>query len=424
MRQNTTPLTYELTSEGGSKTIAIVPSAAVQAGKFVISGIDPRIQDMRNYLTHLWPHLFTTLTVAAGVAISWDKLAKALVSAEVVSPILGTVFPHFHTRGPTLMHLISVIALRYEYPQGARTQIPAVAQANNVDLFFCIPIAQETLADPMESAQWSGFFDGGTVEMIVAASTIFGTDSAAATIGAPTTLRCLAEAIPSPREFLGVPTQWRRRQIAGGGSSPVLKNVGGETSMNGIAPGCGLAAMYWLTTATGIGLGGSSDVANLISYAASWRGQKQTQNLDGLFHYQRLAQEKRTSPISGIGVGAAVVPLNDGANWPATMDSGAANDGRPASNAQQMFLPIIAPGRELMTSKTQRVLGDLQIDFNSTVALTNPHEFMTWELMEFSEQQANSMAALGLFRGVARRKNVNGSPGKPGNFRYTAIEFE
>jgi hypothetical protein len=204
----------------------------------------------------------------------------------------------------------------------------------------------------------------------------------------------------------------------------VLKNVGGETSMNGIAPGCGLAAMYWLTTATGIGLGGSSDVANLISYAASWRGQKQTQNLDGLFHYQRLAQEKRTSPISGIGVGAAVVPLNDGANWPATMDSGAANDGRPASNAQQMFLPIIAPGRDLMTSKTQRVLGDLQIDFNSTVALTNPHEFMTWELMEFSEQQANSMAALGLFRGVARRKNVNGSPGKPGNFRYTAIEFE
>src|SRR3989304_5438131 len=173
MRNHTTPLTYELTSEGGSKTISVTPGASNQSGKFVISGIDPRIQDMRNYLTMLYPHLFLTFDPdAAGAAVSWDKLAKGLVSCEVISPILGTVFPHFHTLGATLMHLISFVSLGYLYPQGARTQIPTNTDVDvNVDLFYALPIANECLADPMETAQWTGFFDGGTVEMIVAAST-------------------------------------------------------------------------------------------------------------------------------------------------------------------------------------------------------------------------------------------------------------
>ena len=421
MRNHTTPLTYELTSEGGSKTISVTPGASNQSGKFVISGIDPRIQDMRNYLTMLYPHLFLTFDPdAAGAAVSWDKLAKGLVSCEVISPILGTVFPHFHTLGATLMHLISFVSLGYLYPQGARTQIPTNTDVDvNVDLFYALPIANECLADPMETAQWTGFFDGGTVEMIVAASTIYDGDYAGAITKAPVTLRCLAEALPSQREFLGVPNQWRRRQIAGGGSSPVLKNVGGETSLNGVSPGCGLAGLYWLTNATGIGLGGPDGVDNITSIAMNWRGQKQTQNLDGFFHFARKQLEKRSSPISGVGTS----PPNDNANWPATMDSGTAGDNRPSLNAQQMFLPIVTPGRELHTSKVQRVLGDLQVDFNNTVAVTLPHEFMSWELMEYSEDQANAMATLGLFRGEAGRKNLNRSPGKLSAFRYTAIEF-
>jgi hypothetical protein len=377
---------------------------------------------MRNMMTAFYPHLALTLdTDPAGGPINWDVLAKGVVSMELISPILGNVFPHFHTRGPTLMHLISVIALRYEYPQGARSQIPLNVDADyTVDLFYVLPIAQECLADPMESAQWTGFYDGGTVEIITAANTIYEDVYPGAVTKAPVTLRCLAEAIPVSREYIGVPNQWRRRQIAGGGSSPVLKNVGGETSMNGIAPGCGLAGLFWLTDATGIGLGGPDGVDALTSIALQWRGLKQNQNLDGFFHYVRKAQEKRTSPISGTGVS----PPEDGANWPSTMGATAAQaNGRPSQNSQQMFLPIIAPGRDLETAKLQRVLGDLQIDFNTSPAITAPHEFMSWEFLEFSEAQANALATLGLFRGSATRKNINGRPGKPSNFRYTAIEF-
>lgn len=421
MRHNTTPLTYELTSEGGSKTVAITPGAAAQSGKFVVSGIPPRLQDMRTYLTRFYPHVFLTLdTDAAGNAVNWDKLPKVLTSAEAISPVMGNVFPHFHTQGATLMHLISVVALAYEYPQGARTQIPASTDADyNVDLFYVIPLAHECLADPLETAQWSGFFDGGTVEMIIAPSTVYEGDYAGAVTKAPLTLRCIAEVLPSPREFLGVPFQWRRRQIAGGGSSPLLKNVGGETSLNGISPGAGVAGMYWLTNAAGIGLGGPDGVDNITSITVDWRGQKNVQNLDGFFHWTRIVQEKRTSPISGQG--AAGAAQLDTANWPRTMAAVGVN--RPSQDAEQMFLPIITPGRELHTSKTQRVLGDLQIDFTSTVAFTDPHEFMTFELLEFNEQQANSMAQLGLFEGEPSRKALNPQGGKESAFRYTAIEF-
>jgi hypothetical protein len=426
MRNATTPLSYELTSEGGSKSIAITPGAATQSGRFNIGGIPPRLGDMRVYTTRFFPHLATTLdTDAAGGPIVWDKLSKALVSAELISPVLGTVYPHFHTRGPTLMHLISLVALGYEYPQGARTQIPLDVDADyDVDLFFCMPIAHECLADPLETAQWSGFFDGGTLEMIVAISTIFGTDYAGAVTKTPTTLRCLAEAIPSQREFIGVPFQWRRRSIAGGGTSPQLKNVGGETSLNGISPGAGLAGMWWLTNATGIGLGGNDGVDNITAITLDWRGQKNIQNLDGFFHWQRIATEKRTSPVSL----SLTVPQQDSANWPhaqsSVLQTGTTSPQRPSLDPEAMFLPIVAPGRALQTAKVQRVLGDLQVDLQSTVAFTAPHEFMTFELLEFNETQANALAQLGLFQGQSTRKQLQPGTGKASNLRYTAIEFQ
>lgn len=420
MRNHTTPIYYELTAEGGGKSISITPAASTQRGKFLFTGVAPRFQDMRNYLTRLWAHLQLTFDPdAAGNAVNWDKLAKGLSSAELISPILGTVYPHIHTPGAVLMHLISVVSLAYQYPQGARVQIPANTDTDvTIDLFYCVPMANEFQADPLETAQWTGFFDGGTFEMAVAATSVYDGDYAGAVIKAPTTLRCLAEAIPSTREFIGVPFQWRRREIAGGGSSPTLKNVGGETSLNGISPGAGLAGLYWLSDATGIGLGGPDGVDNFTAISMDFRGQKNIQNLDGYFHYVRNAQDKRTSPITL----NATTPQLDVADWPATMASTATN--RPSENSQQMFLPLITPGRELHTSKVQRVLGDLQIDFQSTVAITSPHIFVSLEYLEFTESQLGGMAAAGRFKGRPARKSVNGTPGTAGNFRYTAIEFE
>ncbi len=419
MRHNTTPLFYELSSTGGGKYVAITPAATTQPGTFAISGIDPFIQDMRNYLCYLFPHLLTTLDAdAAGSAVSWDKLYKGLTSVEFNSPVRGTVFPHRHTLGAWLGHLIGFVGLGYLYPQGARTQIPTNTDADyTVDLFYCLPMANETLADPMETANWAGFDDGGSVEMIVAPSTVYDGDYAGAVTKAPTTLRCTAMCLPSQREFIGIPNQWRLREITGGGTSPTLKNVGGETSLNGIAPGAGLAGLWWGSNATGIGLGGPDGVDNITGVAMNWRGQKFVQNMDPWFFWQRIANTKFHTHVAGVGT----APPSDCAFWPATMDSAGIN--RPSANAQQMFFPFISPGVELHTSKVQRVLGDLQVDMTVTDAITGSHWFQSWELLEYTESQANSMATLGRFRGTPGRKNLTGKGGKLGNFRYTAIEF-
>ena len=419
MRHHTTPLTFELNSEGGSKTISITPGANSQSGKFVISGITPSVDGMRTYMTKFWLHVQFEFDQAAsgGAAVSWDKLAKVLQSTEVISNPLGQIYPHYHTQGPSLMHMIGVISGGYQYPEGAITQIGAGDGDTTVDLFFLIPIANDVLVDPMETAQWTGFFDSGTVEAILSAQNIFDGDSSGAVYKTPTTLRCLAEAMPSAREFLGVPFQWRRYQISGGGTSPVLKNVGGNSSLNNIAPGAGLAAMLWQSNATGIGLGGPDGVDNFTSITLDWRGQKNVRNLDGFFLWARAQQEKRTSPIAN-AAGAAIADLN---NWPRTMDATGQN--RPAADPNQMCLPIVVPGRQLHTAKTQRVLGDLQVDFTVTNAINNAHEFLNWELLEFTQDQANALAALGRFSGVPARKSITGKPGTASNFRYTAIEF-
>ena len=419
MRHHTTPNFYELTSEGGGKSISITPAGAPQAGKFTINGVPPRIDDMRTYLTRFWFEVEIGVdTDAAGNAVSWDKLAKVLQSCEVISPILGVPYPHFHTQGATLMHIISVLALDYQYPQGARTQIPANTDADyTINQFYVVPFAQEFLQDPLETAQWAGFFDGGTIEGIVAASNVLNGDYDGA-VTENCTLRCQAEVMPSNKEFIGVPFQWRRRQIAGGGQSPVLKNVGGETSLNGIAPGAGLAALYWLTNATGIGLGGPDGVDNITQVTLDWRNLKATQNLDGFYHYLRATKRRRTSPISQ-GTGAALL---DTVDWPRTMD--ATGENRPSADPLQMFLPLVTPDCALHTSKLQRVLGDLRVDYNYTAAVTNAHEFMSLEFFEYKPAQAEAMRQQGLFAGTPTRPSLSGKPGKAGNFRYTPIEFK
>ena len=420
MRHQTTPLYYELTTDGGAKAATIVPGSAAQSATFVINGIRPRVDNMRNYLTRLWVNLTTVFDPdGAGNAVSWDKLAKGMVNCEVISPIIGTVYPAFHTQGPTLMHLISFLGLGYLYPQGARTQIPADTDTDvDLELIYVVPFAQEFLVDPMETTQWAGFFDGGTVEPTLATASVFDGDYAGSVIKATTQFRVLAETAPSPREFIGVPFQWRRRQIAGGGDAPVLKNVGGATALNGIAQGCGLAALCWLTNATGIGLGGPDGVDNITSISMDWRGQKVIQNLDGFFYWARTVQERRGSPISE-GADAALL---DTTQWPKAM--GATGVGRPAADAEQMFLPIVLPGRMAHTSKFQRVLGDLQIDFTTTTPITNAHEFMSLEFLEFTDAQLGEMAALGAFVGEPSRNNATGKPGALSDFRYTAVEFE
>lgn len=420
MRHFTTGGFHELTTDGGSKTISITPGAAPVSGKFLIGGIDPRTDGRRNYVIKITPHLNIVFDPdAAGSAVSWDKLYKGVSSIEIFSPVMGTIYPHKHTRGAVAGHLIQVLGLGYAYPQGSRTQIPASTDTDvTLDLFYAMPIAHECFADPMESAQFVGFFDGGSVEVTVAASTVYDGDYAGA-VTKTGTLRCVVETQPSPRNFIGVPFQWREREIAGGGTSPALQNVGGETSLNGVQQGCGLAVLAWLTNATGIGLNGPDGIDNITALGLPWRGQKQVSNLDGFMQSLRNQTERRVGPVAGTGT----TIIADGAGWPSTMDSTTQVDNRPSANSQAMFFPVVMPGRAVATAKLQRILGNISLDMLVTDAITNPHRPVTLELMEWHPDTVVAMAQSGGFSGVGRKRAIGGG-GSAKELRYCAIEFD
>jgi hypothetical protein len=418
MRDMSAPLFKEVLARG-NETVSITPGSVAQLATFEISGMPPVTAGMKNYLDVA--HASVELTFdpdAAGNAVDADKLYKGVASHRLSSQWLGQQYPHQQTRGAVSALVINPIANGGIMTQHARIQIPASTDTDvTVTLYMPAPLAHECLKKPHELSQWIGFYDGGTLEVAIADTAVYDGDYAGAVIKAPITVRAFLEYHPSPDEALGVPFQWRERQIVGGGNQPLLKGVGQETDLLGVEQGCGLAFLGWLTDATGMGLSGPDGVDNIVSVEIPWRGQTQLRNIDGYWLAFRRAMGKRVGPISGLGT----TIMHDGAGYPTTM--AATPNGRYSANAQQLFLPLVFPGLDFETSKAQRLGGDLPINFSFTAAVTNTHRFVSWELMEFDNNQIARLAeAMGHKGETPFRKGLGGAA-DAGDLRYTRWHF-
>ena len=417
MRDHTTPLFQELTS-AGAESVALTPGAAQQTGSFNIAGLDPVTDGKRNYMLGVWCHVSSVFDPdAGGNAVSADKLGKVMASWRLFSPLLGEVFPHRSTRGAVLHHLIQVLALGYQYPNAARAQIAASTDTDvTIDVYYFLPLSYEFLSKPHETAQWVGLFDQGVLEGTLDVSTILDGDYAGGVLKATTALRAVVEFLPSPDDFIGVPVQWRDREIAGGGSQPTLMAVGQETQLQGVRSGCGLAFLAWLSNATGIGLGGPDGVDNITMIELPWRNQKTLRNLDPYFLGLRRAAGKRVGPIAGQGT----TIIHDGAGWPYTQSDTPNN--RPAASSQAMFLSPVYPGGDLQTSKLQRVNGNLKVNLSTTDAITAAHRFLTCEFMEYTDTHRDTLfAAMGIRPSshvFTRKASLDNAPPEE-NLRYT-----
>ncbi len=424
MRDGTTGQQVDLLYPN-APSAAITPGAAAQPATCTIANLPPQTGDFKNYLAGVQNHLNIVFDPdAAGSAVNADKLGKVMQSFEMVSQTLGTIFPAAHTRGVVLYHLIQILGRGYRAPYGyGRTQLPASTDTDvTLDLFYWLPVAHDFLLKAQETAQWVGFYDAGTVTQTVDISTVLDGDYAGAVLKTGT-LRAQAHYFPSPDNSIGVPVQWRERVVVGGGDSPLLQNVGIETQLNGVLPGCGIAAMAWLSDATGIGLGGPDGVDNFTQVEMPWRGFKLVRNLDGLFQeLKSLVRGRGPSPVSGIG---ATTPINNDAGWPFTM--AATVDNRPASNSQALFLPLVMPGDQLETSKVQSVRGNfVAANFGTTSAITGAHRIVTCELMEFESGFLIDLATKAGFSGIGVPKEIrqgNVGPGESGKLRYVRTMF-
>lgn len=421
MRNETTGLFKELVATN-NETVSITPGAATQVGTFQISSMPPTTAGRRNYLEHVHVGLTVTLDPdAGGGPVRHDQLFKAASNFTLRSPFFGDYYTEQQSRGAVLGLITDVVANGYMMDSPARIEVPANTDSDvTIDVTWTLPFAHEVLEKPSELTQWLGFFEGGIQQTVIAAESVYGTEYPGAVIKAPTTLRAYVEYRPDRDNWIGVPFQWRERQVVNGGNQPILTNMGGETNLHGIQPGAGVPWMCWLGNPTAMGLDGPSNVDNVVSVEVPWRGQMALRNIDGYFKSLRRAMGKRVGPISGLGATIA----HDNSGWPNTQAT--VHNGRPSANAQALFLPFIHPGKDFKTSKAQRLIGNLPFNFTFTTPVTGTHRFVTWELLEFSPDHLQRLQDAAGWSGLTRFRADLGSGGRiadEGDLRYTRWLF-
>jgi hypothetical protein len=399
----------------GNQSVSLTPAAGIQTATWAVAGLPPLTAGMKNYVRNFWQTATITFDPdAAGNAVRMDQLWKGCAALRLHTEWLGEVQPFNMTRGAVVGNIISVIHNGYQITQPARIEIPASTDSDvTLVLYFPSPFECELFKKPQELAPWQGFFNGGTLEFQLAASNVFDGDYAGAVTKAPVTIQAFSEYFPSPDHALHVPFQWRERVITGGGSFILLKAVGQESQLVGVQQGAGLVCMFWMTDAPGVGLAGPEGVDAITSVEIPWRGQLLTQNIDGFWLCLRRAAQHRVGPVSGLGT----TIIHDGAGWPTTMAD--TPNGRFSASANQMFLPIIAPGLDFETSKAQRVNGDLPITINFSGAVSGAHRVLTMELLEWNDDQRARLAAgMGCAGWEQRRKGL-GPDADDNQLRYT-----
>ena len=157
MRDHTTPLFKELQASG-NEAVSVVPSTSTSTATFQITGLPPVTGAMKNYAQAFTFGVTVTLDAdAAGSAVSFDQLFKALASMRLSSPWFGDVYPHQHTRGVVAGLIINPIARGYQLTQPARAQIPTNTDADyTLELYYEAPLSFECLKKPHETAHGWG----------------------------------------------------------------------------------------------------------------------------------------------------------------------------------------------------------------------------------------------------------------------------
>lgn len=386
MFRQTTPEFYELTSNSG-KNPSVTPGSSAQTATFMLNNL-PTGQNGRlwNYVSAIVLKVVTTFDQPAmgGVAVNADKLWKVLQSIQVQCPILGTLMSHANNRGAVVGNLDQYFGMNYN-ALPVRAQIAAADGDTTVTLYYRIPFALGFLASPMETAPWTGFLEGGTVEVKLDVSTVFNGDSTGAVIKAPTNFRCWLEMVPSPEPLLHVPFNFREHITPGGSTRHVIQDMGAPDGIQGVdlSKGAGLMCLLMLTDATGIGLGGSDGADNVLSYDLEWRNQVRIDTPDAPFvaFQAMMGVNRRQKPAAPV--------TSDGAGFPYTI---AASPNGDANDAQALIFPLVAPGNEQYTSKLQTVFGAKAINFTYTVTPSASSVFRGGYAYAWDEQFATALA--------------------------------
>lgn len=361
MRNHTTPTVYELISQQG-KNPSITPGATPQSIQFLMNNLPTANNgDLWNYVTSIDLELKFVVDQPAsdGTAITADQLYQCVQSVMVQSPILGQLYTHQNTRGATLGNIIQYVGMGYNCAPQAKV-IPATNGDTSIVLNIRIPFSNEYLIKPHETSPWTGFLEGGTVEVIIDVNTTIGAVSAGAVIKAPSSIRCVMNMIPSPEAVIHTPFHWREHQTPGNSTKQIIQDMGSADGLQGIdgSKGVGVAHLLYLMNPTGLGLAGSTTADNIVSYDIPWRNQ---QRVDCPFiPFAELITQVGNNRKANFDSAAAAFGNGGNGGYPysfAGAVQGSLND------ASAMFFPIVHAARDQETSKFQTLAGAKEMNY-------------------------------------------------------------
>lgn len=369
MRNHTTPMFWELSGAQG-KSVTFVPGgSATTSVKFQLTNMPTGKQGK------FWYYLMSmivavTMQIDNDIAESADIPSQALFrflrSAQVYTPILGTLYQHSNTRGTILGNVIQYLGMGYS-GVGRPQEVGLANEART--MYFRVPFACEFLRKPHEFSPWGGFLEGGNVELIFEPTSIFAGVSGQATTVTSATVRAWCEFQPSPEAVIHTPMNFREHQNIAAGVRITIPDIGSPDGLQGIdqSRGAGIMSLYDLMAFVGsadvLDLQGNTSPANITSFDIPWRDQIRLDSVDATFMALQamMGNPKKFNPSGAVQVDLTGFPYSDVAS---------STQLNLAQINQTMVFPFIGCGRDLETSKLQTVAGakDINISYAAPVA--------------------------------------------------------
>lgn len=391
------PFVHDLAASSGL-TPSLTPTTSVQSfAAFQLKSLPIKLRRMWTYMTAICFCLRVGVDQPGSTAvINRDKLFKIIDSAEVVSPLLGTIYSFANTRGAVLGLIIQVFGAGYSLPTPYAVQIANSDADTAVDIYYRIPFALDFLVDPTDTSPLVAFFEGGELKIKLGATTVLDGDSTGAVIEATCNVNAWLEYVArSGPPLLHGPFAWQEYETAGSSTKHRLVNFGLPEALKGIAPGASLGALLMLTDATGMGLSGSDGADNVTSFSSPDLDQEEIRNIDALFlqflrgmggHATRAGQGFATSGATG--------------GFPYTLAATTANK---LNDAQALFLPLKAPvmGQQLTKLKRFDKPRDILLTYGFTSNPSGTMRHLALAFYSYTEEYKRELArAIGVDGGT------------------------
>lgn len=361
LNRHTTSKMYELTGQQG-RTVTVTPGTGQTQVQFLCQAM-PTQKDSKfwYYVEDIWVKAVVTIAVTTDSLFAGFQpyqLWQVIASMSLQTPILGMLFQNSNTRGAVLGNVIMPVS--FGYNQLPRRPVLGAGGNTTVtyELWYRLPFAQHFLANPMETAPWAGFLEGGTLTVNVAPSNVFVADVNANSTVTSVVLSATAFMQPAPEARIHAPCHWREHESAQT-NKHVITDMGSPDGLQGIdqSKGCGIAALYQATGPASSGLLAATTLPNILNVTIPWRDQPLLQDptLLSVAQYKAFGASMAPGYLEGTAVGAEL-------DWPYT--PGAL--GTSLNSTQALVQSLIAPGTNVYTSKLQTVAGAKEIVLNYT----------------------------------------------------------